>query len=134
MGIAVRPLGRVSRVLAIAFVVVCSGLAPLPGPGVALAQQVQSTDCLDLACETMLPDALQREIHKVETRYRELMRSVNTAQSERLARQAAGAAEAELRELDQKLGALVSQAEKLKVQLDYMEELYKDKKIEYRGK
>lgn len=134
MGIAVWPLGRVSRVLAVASCVVCWGFAPLTGPGLALAQQVQSTDCLDLACEVMLPEALEREIHKVEATYRELMHSINTAQSERLARQAAGAAEAELRGLDDKLGRLVAQAEKLKVQLDYMRDLYRDKKTEYKGK
>ena len=133
MGIAFRPLGRISRVLAIAFVIVCPGLAPLSGPGAALAQ-VQSTDCQELSCEAMLPDALQREIHKVEASYRNLMHSINLAQSERLARKAAGAAEAELAELDRKVGKLVSEAEKLKVQLDYMDELYLDKKADYKSK
>ena len=62
------------------------------------------------------------------------MDAVNTAESERLARKAAGAAEAELRDLDAKVGALVTKAEKLKVQADYLRELYEDKKAEYKSK
>ncbi|EHJ46212.1 hypothetical protein DFW101_0195 [Solidesulfovibrio carbinoliphilus subsp. oakridgensis] len=92
-------------------------------PAVAMAQEY----------EAMLPNTLQRELHKVESEYREGIRAVNAAETERLARQAAGAAEADLRALDDKVGQLVTKAEKLKIQADYLKELYEAKKREYKA-
>lgn len=84
--------------------------------------------------ESMMPNSLHSEVRKAESEYRKVLDEVNKAETERLARAAAGAAEAELRELDAKVGALVTKAEKLKVQADYLEELYTAKVREYKGK
>jgi fructose-1-phosphate kinase PfkB-like protein len=92
-------------------------------PAVAVAQEY----------EAMLPNTLQHELRKVESDYREVIRAVNAAETERLARQAAGAAEADLRALDDKVGQLVTKAEKLKIQADYLKELYEAKKQEYKA-
>uniref|UniRef100_I2Q2U6 Uncharacterized protein n=1 Tax=Desulfovibrio sp. U5L TaxID=596152 RepID=I2Q2U6_9BACT len=92
-------------------------------PAVAMAQEY----------EAMMPNALQHELRKVESEYREVIQAVNAAETERLARQAAGAAEADLRALDDKVGQLVTKAEKLKIQADYLKELYEAKKREYKA-
>jgi len=91
-------------------------------PSVALAQDF----------EAMLPETLHAEMRKVESEYRQAIQAVNAAEAERVAKKAAGAAEADLRALDEKVGQLVSKAEKLKVQADYLEELYQSQKREYK--
>lgn len=94
------------------------------GPAVAMAQENY---------EAMMPESLHRELRMAESDYREAIRAVNAAETERLNRQAAGAGEAELRALDDKVGQLVTTAEKLKIQADYLRELYLTKKREYRA-
>jgi len=84
--------------------------------------------------EGMMPEALHSEVRKAESEYHKIIEAVNQAETVRLARAAAGASEAELRELDSKVGQLVTKAEKLKVHADYLEELYNTKKREYKNK
>jgi len=124
MGMVMRPMGHIVCVCVMAVAVLSAGLVTGTGAGLAWAQSYES----------MMPASLLREVHKAEAAYRDVMDAVNAAESERLARQAAGAAEAELRELDNKVGALVTKAEKLKVQADYLRELYEDKRAEYKSK
>lgn len=124
MGMVMRPMGHVLCVCVMMGTLLCSGFVPWTGPGAAWAQSYDS----------MMPGSLLREVHKAEAAYREIMDKVNEAENERLARQVAGAAEAELRQLDIKVGALVTKAEKLKVQADYLQELYEEKKAEYKSK
>ncbi len=123
MGRIMKTTGRGLGVAAMLVALLCCGAGPVLGPAVAAAQDY----------ETMMPDSLQRELRKVENAYRDAIGSVNAAQTERLARQAAGAAEAELRALDDKVGQLASKAEKLKIQADYLRELYLSKKQEYKA-
>ena len=84
--------------------------------------------------ESMMPKTLQHEVHKAQLAYHDAMEAVNAAENERLAKTAAGAGEADLHALDVKVGQLVTKAEKLKVQSDYLEELYKTKQQEYKSK
>lgn len=84
--------------------------------------------------EGMMPQTLHHELRKAQIAYQDAMEEVNAAETERLARTAAGAGDAELHELDVKVGRLVTKAEKLKVQADYLEELYQTKKQEYKNK
>ena len=84
--------------------------------------------------EAMMPEALHRELRHAERDYRDAIHAANAAETERIARKAAGAAAEELRALDEKVGALVTKAEKLKVHADYLEELYEAKAKEYKNK
>jgi hypothetical protein len=124
MGNISTSAGRIVVVAFFVFVALSTSLFPPTGLRVAAAQDY----------EAMMPNSLLREAHKAHHQYLEAIQAVNAAQSERLARQTAGAPEAELRELDVKVAALVSKAEKLKVLSDYLEELYKAKEREYEGK
>ncbi len=102
MGMVMRPMGHIVCVCVMAVAVLSAGLVTGTGAGLAWAQSYES----------MMPASLLREVHKAEAAYRDIMDAVNAAESERLARQAAGAAGTELRELDNKVGALVTKAEK----------------------
>ncbi len=110
------------RILGGVFLLILAGGLCCMRPAMAQAQDY----------EAMLPEALSREVHKAEVAYRKAIDEANLAETERMARAAAGAAEAELRELDAKVGALVTKAEKLKVQSDYLGELYESKRKEYK--
>ncbi|UJX39655.1 hypothetical protein K9F62_13070 [Desulfovibrio sp. JY] len=117
--------GRFFRVAVLSCTMLFS--AVLPGvmrPAVCMAQDY----------EAMMPETLHRELRKAEHAYRDAIDKVNAAETERLARKAAGAAQGELRALDEKVGELVNKAEDLKVQADYLEELYQAKSKEYKNK
>lgn len=109
--------------VAVLFLTLC--VAPCLLPSVAAAQEDY---------EAMMPEALHRALRHAESDYRDAIHAANAAETERLARKAAGAAEAELRALDEKVGQLVTKAEKLKVKADYLDELYETKAKEYRNK
>jgi|GEM_PF-2958494 len=116
--------GRGRRILGGFFLLLLTGGLFFMGPAVVQAQDYES----------MMPEALSREVRKAESEYRKVMDEVGAAETARLTRAAAGAAEAELRELDARVGALVTKAERLKVQADYLDELYEAKRKEYRNK
>lgn len=82
--------------------------------------------------ESMMPEQLAGEVRKAEAEYHKVMEEVRAAENERLARKAAGAADAALREADAELARLLHKAEQLKVQADYLGELYKIKRREYK--
>ena len=82
--------------------------------------------------EAMLPEQLSKEVHKAETEYHKVMEEVRAAENERLARKAAGATDAALAEADAELARALHKAEQLKVQADYLEELYETKRREYK--
>jgi hypothetical protein len=124
MGNVSTSVGRVLAVAGIVLLALTTGMFPATGPRDAAAQDY----------EAMMPNTLQHEAHKLHQAYLEAIHEVNAAQSERLARQAAGAAEADLHALDQKIAGLVSKAEKLKVDADYLDELYISKMREYKSK
>ncbi len=84
--------------------------------------------------EAMMPERLHRELRHAESAYRDAIDAANAAETKRLERKAAGASEDELRALDEEVGRLVTKAEKLKVQADYLDELYEVKRREYRNK
>ena len=84
--------------------------------------------------DSMMPEQLSKELRKAETDYRKVMDEVRAAENERLARKAAGAADAALKEADDELARLLHKAEKLKVQADYLDELYEVKHREYKNK
>ncbi|MEA4857733.1 hypothetical protein [Solidesulfovibrio sp.] len=108
--------------LALLLLTLCAVPVLLPSP--AAAQDY----------EAMMPEALKRELRHAENDYRDAIHAVNAATAERIARKAAGAAEDELRALDEKVGQLVTKAEKLKINADYLEELYEAKAKEYKAK
>jgi hypothetical protein len=110
------------HVAGILFVVLFSGALLCLQPAVVAAQDY----------EAMMPEALSREVRATESEYHKVMDAVSVAETERLAKASAGAAEADLRALDDKVGQLVTKAEKLKVQADYLKELYNSKKREYK--
>jgi len=112
------------RTASLVLALLCAGTLLCLRPTAVLAQEY----------EAMMPDTLQREIRKAESEYRKIMDSVSVAETERMSRAAAGAAAAELRELDAKVGQLVTQAEKLKVHADYLEELYAAKHRDYKSR
>lgn len=112
------------RTASILLMLLFSGVFLCSHPAVVAAQDFES----------MMPEALGSEVRKAESEYRKVMDEVSVAETERLARAAAGAAEAELREIDGKVGQLVTKAEKLKVQADYLRELYNTKKREYKNR
>ena len=112
------------RILGGVFLLILTGGLFCMRPAMAQAQDY----------EAMLPEALSREVRKAEIAYQKAIDEANAAETERIVRAAAGAAEAELRELDAKVGALVTKAEKLKVQSDYLGELYEYKRKEYKNK
>lgn len=124
MGTVNTLTGRGLRAFVLVLVLLVAGVMVCSRPTVVLAQEY----------EAMLPAELGREVRKAESEYRKIMDEVNAAENERIARGAAGAAEAELRALDAKLGALVTKAEKLKIHADYLEELYTAKQREYKNK
>jgi cell division protein FtsB len=124
MGSESTSAGRGLRVASLLFVLFLSGVFLGSRPAPVLAQEY----------EAMMPDALSREVRKAEREYRTIMNAVSVAESERFAKAAAGATEAELRELDAKVGRLVTEAEKLKVQADYLTELYNAKRQDYKGR
>ena len=82
--------------------------------------------------ESMLPAQLAKEVRKAETEYRKVMEEVRAAENERLARKAAGATDAALAEADAELARVLHKAELLKIQADYLEELYEAKRQEYK--
>ncbi|KHK02141.1 hypothetical protein NY78_2272 [Desulfovibrio sp. TomC] len=84
--------------------------------------------------DSMMPDQLSKELRKAETAYHKVMEEVRAAENERLARKAAGAADAALKEADDELARLLRKAEKLKVEADYLDELYEVKRREYKNK
>lgn len=124
MGKVSTTVGRVLAMTGIVLLALTTGLFPGTAPRDAVAQDYES----------MMPKSLEREAHKLDQLYVQAIHEVNAAQSERLAKQAAGAADAELRALDEKIKLLVSNAEKIKVEADYVLELYKSKEREYMGK
>ena len=82
--------------------------------------------------ESMLPEQLVKEVHKAQAEYHKVMEEVHAAENERLARKAAGATDAALAEADAELARALHKAEQLKVQADYLEELYETKRREYK--
>lgn len=122
MGSVITSAGRGIGAATLLFVLLFAGALLGARPSVAVAQDY----------EAMMPETVKAEMRKVESDYRQAIDAVNVAETERLAKKAAGAAEADLRALDEKVGQLVTKAEKLKVQADYLEELYKSKKREYK--
>ncbi|WP_246198147.1 hypothetical protein [Solidesulfovibrio aerotolerans] len=80
----------------------------------------------------MMPEQLSKEVRKAETEYRKVMEEVRAAENERLARKAAGATDAALAEADAALARVLHKAEQLKVEADYLEELYETKRREYK--
>ena len=82
--------------------------------------------------ESMLPEQLVKEVHKAQAEYHKVMEVVHAAENERLARKAAGATDAALAEADAELARALHKAEQLKVQADYLEELYETKRREYK--
>lgn len=124
MGNSILPASRRRRVAGIVVLLLTLCVAPCLLPSVAAAQDY----------EAMMPESVHRELRHAEREYRDAIHAVNAAETERIARKAAGAAEAELRALDEKVGQLVTKAEKLKVKADYLEELYETKAKEYKNK
>jgi isocitrate/isopropylmalate dehydrogenase len=124
MGNSILPASRRRRVAGIVVLLLTLCVAPCLLPSVAVAQDY----------EAMMPESVHRELRHAEREYRDAIHAVNAAETERIARKAAGAAEAELRALDEKVGQLVTKAEKLKVKADYLEELYEAKAKEYKNK
>lgn len=124
MGISILPAGRLLRAAALVLLLLslCAVQSLVPTP--AAAQDYES----------MMPEAVRRELRHAENDYRDAIHAVNSALNERIARKAAGAAEDELHALDEKVGQLMTKAEKLKVQADYLEELYEAKAKEYKSK
>lgn len=116
--------GRGGRVAGIVAAVCCLVVLALFAPGQAAAQDYDS----------MLPEQLSKELRKAETEYRKVMEEVRAAENERIARKAAGAAEAALAETDAALKDLLRKAEALKVKTDYIDELYETKRKEYKNK
>ena len=84
--------------------------------------------------ESMMPEQLSKEVRKAESEYRKVMEEVRAAENERLARKAAGAADAALKEADAEWTRLLHKAEMLKIQADYLDELYEIKRREYKNK
>lgn len=82
----------------------------------------------------MMPEQLAKELRKAETEYRKVMEEVRAAENERIARKAAGAADAALAEADAALKSLLGKAEELKIKTDYIDELYEAKRKEYKNK
>ena len=82
--------------------------------------------------ESMMPEQLAKEVRKAETEYRKVMEEVRVAENERLARKAAGATDAALAEADAALARVLRKAEQLKVEADYLDELYETKRREYK--
>ncbi len=116
-----HPSGRGVCAALVLVVALCSGVFPLRGA--ALAQDY----------EAMMPNTLRQEVKKAHDAYRQTISEVHVVQTERLALAAKGAAEADLRALDAKVGQLVTEAEHFKVQADYLEELYAAKMKEYKS-
>ena len=114
--------GRGGRVAGFILVLTVWIVMSLVCPRGAAAQDVES----------MLPEQLVKEVHKAETEYHKVMEEVRVAENERLARKAAGATDAALAEADAELARALSKAEQLKVQADYLEELYETKRREYK--
>ena len=81
-----------------------------------------------------MPEHLAKELRKAETEYRKVMEEVRAAENERIARKAAGAADAALAEADAALKILLGKAEELKIKADYIDELYEIKRKEYKNK
>lgn len=106
------------------FALLGTGVVPLAGPGAAGAQTVEDQSL----------DSLAREFQRAHNAYLQMLGYANAAANERRARQAAGAAADELRELDAKAALLVAKAENLKIRADYLEELLKTEKQEYKNK
>ncbi len=124
MGISILPASRLLRAAALVLLLLSLCAVPSLVPVPAAAQDYES----------MMPEALRRELRHAENDYRDAIHAVNSALNERIARKAAGAAEDELHALDEKVGQLMTKAEKLKVQADYLEELYEAKAKEYKSK
>ena len=115
-------IGRGGRVAGIFLVLAVWLAVALACPGGAAAQGFDS----------MLPEQLAKEVRKAETEYHHVMEEVRAAENERLARKAAGATDAALAEADAALATVLRKAEQLKVQADYLEELYDTKRREYK--
>lgn len=124
MGSHISAAGRFLRIAGLVCILLFTGVLPCLGPVPGAAQEY----------EAMMPESLRRELHKAEHAYREAIDAANAAETERVAKKAAGASADELRALDEKVGRLVTKAEKLKVQADYLDELYDIKSREYRNK
>ena len=115
-------IGRGGRVAGIFWVLAVWTVVALACPGGAAAQGVES----------MMPEQLSKEVRKAETEYRKVMEEVRAAETERLARKAAGATDAALAEADAALARVLHKAEQLKIEADYLEELYNTKRREYK--
>lgn len=116
--------GRGGRVAGIVAAVCCLVVLALVAPGQAAAQEYDS----------MLPERLAKELRKAETEYRKVMEEVRAAENERIARKAAGAADAALAETDAALKDLLRKAEALKIKADYIDELYEVQRKEYKNR
>lgn len=116
--------GRGGRVAGFVAAVCCLVVLALFAPGQAAAQDYDS----------MMPEQLAKELRKAETEYRKVMEEVRAAENERIARKAAGAADAALAEADAALKSLLGKAEELKIKTDYIDELYEAKRKEYKNK
>lgn len=125
MGSQFSAAGRFLRIVGLVCILSFPGIAPVMGPTVCLAQEDY---------EAMMPESLHRELRKAEHAYHDAIDAANAAENERVAKKAAGASADELRALDEKVGQLVTKAEKLKVQADYLGELYQTKSKEYKNK
>lgn len=126
MGKVSTTVGRVLVMTGIVLLALTTGIFPGTGPRDAAAQ--------DQDYESMMPNSLQRAARKLHQQYVEAIEAVNAAQNERFARQNACAPEDELHAIDLKIKALVNKAEKLKVEADYVDELYTSREREYMGK
>lgn len=132
MGQTFTLTGRVAAVCFFVVLFLSTGLLPPTAPREAAAQQAAAQDMPDY--DAMLPKALADASRKLHHQYHALMVQVNDLQSQILARQQAGASPEELCQLDNKLSGLVNAAEKIKVQADYVDELYTAKEREYMGR
>lgn len=114
MGRIDRLAGRGSRVTGFVLVLAFWIALSLVCPGGAAAQDFES----------MMPEQLALELRKAETEYRKVMEEVRATENERLARKAVG-------DVDAELNRLLGKAEKLKIETDYIKELYETKRREY---
>ncbi|MHC1787933.1 hypothetical protein [Solidesulfovibrio sp.] len=74
--------------------------------------------------DSMMPEQLAAELRRAESEYRKVMEELRATENERLARKATSESDAELHRL-------LGKAEKLKIEADYIKELYETKRREY---
>jgi HAMP domain-containing protein len=124
--------GRIAATVLFVVLFLSSGLFPPTAPREAAAQKVSNQEAPDY--DAMMPKSLAAASRKLHRQYQELMSKVNALQADIMTRQKAGAAPEELCQLDNQLTELVSAAEKIKVEADYVDELYTVKEREYMGR